>query len=795
MSWKHNMIVIPIISIALTSVLAASNGTGETKKIAAAKSGAIAGQVSNIMNNPLENVNITIPRLARGTSTDKDGNYSIKGLPVGIYTVVFSFIGYACENREVSVRAGEITPLNVVLQQSVIEMQTITVTGTPYVSDPLTTAADVDVLAGREKISRETSTLGESLDKLPGITNIATGSQVGKPVIRGLSSNRIRILIDGTPMDYQQYGVRHWANVDPYTAERIEVVRGASSVLYGSDALGGAINIIPNHIPDALVGHSSIHGRILSQYGTNNKEKSGGLHLKGAFGNLGLTGTLIRRVAGNLTVPDVATAAETGIGTDPKFTGELDYTDFEQLNVSLGLSYNTNFGKIAANYFHWQNEHNFLLPNGNGIGQNLKNDMVQVKGLFPFSNNWIIKPKFSYLQNLRQSNKPGSPRDNLPDDIVIDLLIKSYNGRLELEHGKIGIFAGKLGVDYMYENQDTRGDVPLVPSATITNLAGFVFEQADFGPVALSLGMRFDRRNQEVQPNETLKLPDYNEAETDDVLTQDYYIFSGSIGGVYRFTENLALAANVGRGFRAPSMFELHVYGEHGGIAAFQIGDPNLKQETSLNTDIALRWRSTRLQAKITAYRNAIDNYIYLVNTGEMYTKPDSSQIPIMKSTQGDAELLGGDMSAQIQVFPWLQIRGAFEIVKGKNVDTDEKLPLLPATKVEGEMRFTQRSLGIIKNFFLGFGIRYSAEKEPAGRYEPFWQFDANPNFGVASTDAYTLFDMGLGFDIPLWNQYINFDLTVKNLMDKDYRDFLDTYKGYTLSPGRNITLKLGIPF
>lgn len=792
MFWRHNIIVIPIILVSLTSMFAASNNTGGTMELVTAKSGTIIGQVSDVANNPLENVNVTIPSLLKGTSTDKGGNYYISELPSGTYTIVFSFIGYASVNRKVSVIAGETKTLNVVLQPSVIEMQTITVTGTPYVSDPLTTAADVDVLAGREKISQETSALGESLDKLPGITNIATGSQVGKPVIRGLSSNRIRIMIDGISMDYQQYGVRHWANVDPYTAERIEVVRGASSVLYGSDALGGAINIIPNHIPDALVGHSSIHGRVLGQYGTNNREKLGGLHLKGAFGNLGLTGTLIRRVAGNLTVPDVATAAETGVGTDPKFTGELDYTDFEQLSANLGLSYNTGLGRITANYFHWQNEHNFLLPDGNGIGQNLKNDIVQVKGLFPFSNNWIIKPMFSYLQNLRQSNNSGSPRENLPDDIVIDLLLKSYNGRLELKHDKIGIFAGKLGVDYMYEDQNTRGDVPLVPSATITNFAGFIFEEAKSGPFALSLGIRFDRRNQKTQPNETLRLPDYDEGETDDVLTQDYNIFSGSIGVVYQFIQNLALAVNIGRGFRAPSIFELHVYGEHGGVAAFQIGDPNLKQETSLNTDIALRWRTANLQIKVTAYRNAIKNYIYLENHGIDTT---ISQLPIMRSTQGDAELLGADASLQIQFLPWLQIRSSFEYVKGENVDTDEELPLLPATRTNGEIRFTQREIGILRNCFLSIGMQYVFEKDAAGRYEPFWQFDNNPNFGVASTDAYYLVNTGLGFDLPLWGQYINFDLIIKNLMNKDYRDFLDTYKGYALSPGRNMILKISVPF
>jgi iron complex outermembrane receptor protein/hemoglobin/transferrin/lactoferrin receptor protein len=541
---------------------------------------------------------------------------------------------------------------------------------------------------------------------------------------------------------------------------------------------------------------SFFQGRILSQYLTNNNEALGGLQLEGALGGLGITGLLVRRSGGNIHVPEEKTAGETGVGTDPKFTGELDFTDFDQFNGSLGVGYSYGPGRIGVNYVHWGNEHNFLLPNGKGVGQKLENDTVQAKGILPFGGIWVAKPVFSYMENLRLSNKGGSTRDRLPDDVVIDLLLKTYTGRLEIEHSGVGILSGKLGLEYMYEDQDTRGAVPLTPSATIGNFALFAFEEAKLmDNVFLSLGARFDSRTQEVEANKILKLPDYEAGETDDILEQSYNAFSGSIGAVYRFTEELALAANVGRGFRAPGVFELHVNGEHGGVAAFQIGDPELEEEISLNSDLSIRWRSPVMQAKVTAYRNAIDNYIYLVNTEEMFVKPDDSQIPIMAATQGDAELIGLDASAQIQILPWLQLRGLFETVNGKNIDTDEKLPLLPSTKMEGEAIFNHSELGMLRNLYLSSGVRYSAEKEAAGRFEPFWQFDANPNFGVASTDAYTLLDLGLGFDLPLMGKQLSFDLAAKNILNKAYRDFLDTYKGYALSPGRNFIFKLSIPF
>lgn len=762
--------------------------------IAEVKEGVIMGKVYDNSDIPIVGVTVTLPQLHRKTITNQHGVYRFVNVPTGNYLLVFQIYGYETHRQKVIISKKKVN-VNIKLHLTSIESYSITVTGTPYSEDPLISAADVDIVEGRKKIVNQSSNLGETLEGLPGVSNIATGSQVGKPVIRGLSSNRIRILADGIAMDYQQFGVRHWANMDPFLVERIEVVRGASCVLYGSGALGGVINVIPNQIPLRISEKSILRGNLITQYYSNNSEFVGGLTLESAFGNFGLSGTIVGRTAGNMYVPDVKTAAETGISTDPKFTGELDFTDFNQLNGSLGIGYQEKFGELVINYSHWCNEHNFLLPNGKGIGQNIENNVFQIKGLVALGDNWIIKPTLSYIQNLRQSNKTGSPRDQMPDDIVIDLLVKNYTARVQLEHEKLGPFSGQMGIEHLYGDHDTRGTVPLLPAATIHNFAAFVFEEAKLGDLTLSIGARFDVRNQEATPNETLKLPDYYIGETKDVLKQDYSVFTGSIGATYRFTKNLALAANLGRGFRIPSIFELHVYGEHGGIAAFQIGDPNLKEETSLNTDLSIRWRSSRLQAKATIYRNAINNYIYLINTGEFHIKDDGSQIPIMKTIQSDAELIGADASLQTQLFPWLQVRCMYETVKGENLNTDEKLPLLPASKADAEVRFIQKKLGPFKNCWLSISVGHSNKKEAAGRYEPFWQFDLNQNFGIASTEAYTLLDLGIGFDIMVGGQPVTISLEVKNATNEAYRDFLDTYKGYALSPGRNILLKLNFPF
>ena len=779
----------------LTSPLHAQNKSDNTATI--------NGTVTDAEGVPLPGVNVAFAKLGKGTSTNADGKYQIENLPSGTYSLTFSFVGYTSQTREVTLRDGEATTLNLILKKRTLQTDEVIVTGTPYASDPLTTPADVDVLTGDTKFSKQQTSLGASLDELAGVSSISTGSQTGKPVIRGLSGSRIRVLDDGIAMDYQQYGVRHGPNVDPFTAERIEVLRGAASVQYGSDAIGGAVNIISNSLPEAVDEKPFLQGQTLGEFSTNNNEIVGGLHLNGASGRFGFTGSIIRRSAGNMTTPDVETYQESNNTSAPKFSDELDFTDYDQFNGSLGLGYQTGIGQVIAEYSRWNSEQNFLLPNGEGVGQDLTNNIFQLKANLKLGNNFILKPNFTYARNLRLANANGQPRSELPNEgfAHLDILLNTYTAKTNLEHPEFGPFAGTIGIEYKRQDQSTRGAVALVPSAQIDNFAFFIFEKAELNKLTFSLGARLDARNQEAEPNADLNLPNFTDGETNDVLEQSYLEFSGSVGATYQFTEEFAIATNIGRGFRAPSLFNLHVDGVHGGIAAYQVGNPYLDSERSLNTDLSLRWRSENIQAKATVYRNAIDNYMFLVNTGE-FAGPNNDGPPILEFVQGNARLVGANADITAQVLPWLQLSGTFETVNGQNVDDDisevDDLPLLPPTKLSGNIKVMRSSIGKLDNAFISVGIQHASPKEAAGRYEPFWQFGNTPefsDFGVASTDAYTLFSATIGAEVSLWDRPVALQLSGNNLLNESYRDFLDTYKGYALSPGRDITLRIKVPF
>lgn len=388
-------------------------------------------------------------------------------------------------------------------------------------------------------------------------------------------------------------------------------------------------------------------------------------------------------------------------------------------------------------------------------------------------------------------------REALPDEgerAHLDILRNAYSVRIDLANRKWGRFSGRTGVDVRFTDQKSRGiGEPLVPSGNILEGGIYMYQQLDFDQLNINVGGRMDLRNQDTEPNTALNLPDTN--ETKDVLEQSYFTWSGSFGANYRLNERFSVSTNLSRGFRAAGFFDLHVDGLHGGIAAYQRGNPFLNPEISWNTDLSLKYRSDRLQFKATGYRNLIDDYIFLINTGEFSDQGP----PVLRNIQTKALLYGGHMEVNAELIPGWKISLYGELVRGENRDDDlenvDELPLLPSDEIGGKLEWNQEEIGLFHSIYASVKVSYNFSKEAAGRYEPFWQFGSNFPFGVASTDPYTLIQLKAGLEFPFYERKIALDLWVDNLFDVSYRNFLDTYKGYALSPGRNIGLKLEIPF
>ena len=262
----------------------------------------------------------------------------------------------------------------------------------------------------------------------------------------------------------------------------------------------------------------------------------------------------------------------------------------------------------------------------------------------------------------------------------------------------------------------------------------------------------------------------------------------------------LTATANISRGFRTPSFYNMYVYGYHGGVFAYQIGNPELDNETSFDISASLRLRKERTGASATVFQNRISNYIFLYNAPDHLLAPPNEPF-VFAHDQADAVLTGLDLSIRYNLFDWLILGANYSFLKSEFSSGPHKqneLPLMPADRICGEIKLFLSNISVLKSPYVLLKTKYVGGKSAAGIYEPFGQFDdgIGPDipFGVASTDSYSLMNIEFGFDLEIMKVPVNFDLEITNLLDKDYRDFLDTYKGYALSPGRNVILKLNIP-
>jgi len=476
----------------------------------------------------------------------------------------------------------------------------------------------------------------------------------------------------------------------------------------------------------------------------------------------------------------------------PRFAGELDFTDFEQRNGMVKAGYRFGPTEATLRVERWEHENNYLEPEGTGIGVELENNLLQATLEGVLSANWDWRASYTWNENLRIANPPGSP---LPvRDPEVDLERVSHTLRTEFLRGTVDDrFSGTIGFEGLYEDQESKGPSGLTPGGQIENLALFGLGRMAANPWTFEAGLRFDHRLQEADPSQTAD-PGLLANRVDPVsglpvaavnLENDYDVLSASFGAIYQFNDAFAVAGNINRGFRAPGLFELYAAGVHGGVAAIQFGDSELDEETSLGADLQARWRSRRVDWTATVYLTSFSDYIFLADTGAA-----SGGLPIFKVDQDDALLYGGDLTVIHRSTDWLTVEGSYEWVRGE-FDDGGDVPLLPADQLRLEAVFHRDSLGWMESPEFRIALRHARSKKSAGPQEPFSQFDRNPNFGTASTDAYSLLDLGFGFRY----RNLRIDLFAKNVTDEDYRDFLDTYKGYALGPGRSIGIRTSLDF
>ena len=694
-----------------------------------------------------------------------------------------------------------------------IHIQEISLTASPiHMHETFDIPAQVDTLSSEQIAQKNSASLGAILEDIPGVNNISTGSQAGKPVIRGLTGERIKILSNGSATDFQTYGIRHLANIDPFFAQNIEVIRGAQGVLYGSDALGGVVNVLS---PKLLSTHDEsfiYQGEVAGEYHTNNDERMGGIKAQMAQGKYALNIGLSKREAGNMKTPsDDTYKAGDPAGTLPLFAGTLPYTNFENESAFLALGYSDDWGDISLQHTYWQSFQNYLghtqppaLSPVASAGQDLSNNETQLKAKV-IAGEWIIKPSLTHTINTREA-ATGTPYEEMDSKkgtaAYLDMDVKRTDAKLALVHPMLSIFDGEIGVE-VYDKEQTLTAGKLSPNADEKGFALYAFEEADIGNWIIQAGLRYDTRKIDAPLDGENTSFVSNGIFDGTNNSKSFSAVAGSFGLTYKLTDKLNIATNLSRGFRAPSIFELYAGGVHGGVQAYQLGNPNLQEEISMGADIALRYQDANHQASLTLYHTSIENYIFLENTGN-WRSQDGTQVSIsqsaatplaeMRNEQTDARIQGLELAFASKITQTTTLDGAFEMIRAQDTNKDRPLPLMPANNLKLALHQDLPNFSVVHNSRLSLDYKYVEKQNVGGAYEPFAQYNKTP-FGSANTPSYSLWGLEYQTKLDLLEKKPSLSIKVRNLFDEKYRDFLDTYKGYALAMGRDISFNLRIPF
>ena len=709
---------------------------------------AIQGTVTDDKSVPLAGVRVSLVETGRVTTTDDQGRYRFAAVARGAYGLSFAMVGYAPRVMRLRVESTDLT-VDAVLTRSLVELPDVQVTASPLATTALNSPQPTAVLGSSALATAGAPSLGETVSSLPGVRSVSTGAGIGKPVIRGLTSNRVLVLADGQRLETAQWGDEHGPNIETADAARIEVIRGPASVLYGSDALGGVINVIARPLPDALGKPAFVGGRSEAEYASNNRMPTGTLTLEGASGGFGFSLSGTGRSGGDVRTPD-----------GPLFNSGLRTTSGD---ASAGLRGAWGSARLTASHRDERLEiHEDPAEDPTSTSyQRIGEDRLHLEATLPLGESHLDVSGGFERNNRREFDSAEAA------DVALGLITRSWTGDVRLHHAAVGPWSGIVGLSAERSSLGTYGEEALVPANRATGAGLYLSEQASSGRWDFSFGLRGDLRHLGVDEDARLG-----------VTAQDrnYSAASGSLGLLFHTTSTTALVLNAGRGFRAPSAFELFANGVHEGTVRFERGDSLLSTEHSFNTDLAFRVASGRVSAEVGGFLNLIDGYIYPAPTG---TTDSASGFPVFAYTQGNARLAGFEGVAEYHPLEWLHFRLTGDYVHGQNTDQDEPLPFVPPLRMTYAVRFEGANVGPIAGPYLAL------QGETNARQTRLAPDDTAP-------PGATLVHIGAGFGTGVLGRELTVDLQVRNLFDTRYTSFLSRYKTYALDPGRNIVIRAG---
>ena len=718
----------------------------------------IYGKISDTNGETLTGCSIYIPELNKGTVADKDGNYKFDNLPNGKFKFQFSFIGYNLTIKTLTL-TGEKINLNIKLEPSVIHSQEVVVTG-GYVSAQHDNAVKISVLKNRKLVLEGTPNLMEAISQEPGVDMISKGQGVAKPVIRGLSMNNILVLNNGVRIENYQFSENHPLGVDNNSIDRIEIIKGPASLVYGSDAIGGVLNFVKeNPAPK-----QTIQGDYNGQYFTNTNGYSNNFGVKGAsksfFGGVRI---------GQKSHEDYLQGG-----------GEfVPNSRFNEKTINLNAGITKKIGTFKLFYDYFKQDLGMTVPpaikNINSLGR--KNDIwyQDLEHQLLSSQNKIYLGRYKLELNAAFQNALRKLNTTAVDPTIeMNLQTISYETKLYLPSNENSEYIiGIQGSSQENRNLNNRVD-QFLPDANINNIGVLALvNYTILRKIKLQTGIRYDINQIHSLANGTEGTEHFQAP-----VNNNYNNINASLGATYNANEKLILRFNLAKAYRTPNLSELTSNGMHGN--RYEIGNTNLKPQEAYESDLSMHYHSKFLSLDIAGFYNSIQNFIYISPTADT----SSSGQTIYQYQQNNANLYGGEagMHFHPERLDWLHIQGTYAMVYAIQ-DNGDFLPFIPANKFRYNIKVCKKKLAFMYQPSIKLSFLTALQQN-------------NPSPFETKTNGYTLINLSFMTDIKMGKQKLSFAIAANNLLDQQYIDHLSTLKplGY-YNEGRNITLSVRIPF
>ena len=712
----------------------------------------ISGTITNKENQPLKGVAIFVPDLHKSSSTDENGNYSINNLPLGNIRIAFSALGFGTQNKTIAVQNGE-NKLDLILEATAFQMDEVIV-ATAFNKLQSQNVMKVEHESIKELQQKGTATLIEGLASIPGVSQVSTGTSIGKPVIRGLSGNRVLVYSQGVRVENQQFGDEHGLGLNDSGVESVEVIKGPASLLYGSDALGGVLYFNP----EKFAKTNTFQGDFSQNLFSNTLGSNSALGLKTSTENWKFLVRGSYNVHSDYKISDGNRVTntryneqdfKTGIGySNSRFSSVLRY-NFNKLD--LGIPEN-GVAEQTTNY-------NTAYPK-----QGVFNHLLSLNSTV-FMKNSKLDIDLGYISNDRSEFEDS-------DIAILHMKLKTLNYDLKYHLPKIGNIESIFGIQGMHQTNLNSGVEFLIPNATTNDFGVFGTANYEWNSNVFQAGIRFDNRN---ISSESYGIS--GEEGSFEAINKKYNSINGSLGYKTNLSNNLTLRLNFASGFRAPNLAELTSNGVHEGTNRYEIGNSTLKTEQNVQTDLNLEYKNSHFEFFVNGFYNHINNYIYTNPSGIIIAGND-----VYNYIQNNAKLYGGEIGLHFHPHPldWLHFESSFETVTGKKQNGDY-LPLIPANNWNNALRAEFDIKNWLKEGFATLNVSNTFNQNNVSGFE-------------TKSNGYILVNLGIGGNLKLGEIAFNIHLNGNNLLNKSYIAHLSRLKTDGIpNIGRNIVL--GINF